>query len=119
MAPDGGSLGVLERSPSEAIDTAAATTSFNADTEGRWSRWPLCRSNLFRQRAKCRKQQISRVLERAKEITGWEIAVFLGLSAKLDGGSQVLRCDSEEVPHRPDRILPSQTAKAHASLPDP
>src|SRR5260370_40003568 len=111
MAPSRGRLGVLERRPSEAIDTAAATTSFNADTEGRWRRWPLCRSNLFRQRAKCRKQQISRVLERTKEITGWEIAVFLGLSAKLDGGSQVLRCDLEEVPQRRDLSLRSEGAE--------
>jgi hypothetical protein len=45
---------------------------------------------------------MSQVLERTKEITRWEIAVFLCLSAKLDDGSQVLRCDREEVPQRRD-----------------
>ncbi len=44
----------------------------------------------------------SRVLERTKEITRWEIAVFLRLFAKLDDGSQVLRCDREEVLQRRD-----------------
>lgn len=46
---------------------------------------------------KIRALEMGRVLERTKGITGWEIAVFLRLSAKLGNGSQVLRCDREEA----------------------
>ncbi len=38
-----------------------------------------------------------RVLERTKEITCWEIAVCLRLTAKLDDGSQALTCEREGV----------------------
>ena len=70
-----------KKSRSAAADSATATASLKSGTQGRWSWRPRCRTNLFRQGAKRWNQQIGRVLDRIKEITRWEIAVFLRLPA--------------------------------------